>query len=71
MDNGSDHRAGTTILQAEKFARKPGFACITLLSGTVCDLEIYGIADLRIEVPVNIANTQAIEKSTINMPRKK
>ena len=33
MDNGSDHRAGTTILQAEKPARKPGFACITLLSG--------------------------------------
>ena len=31
-DNGSDHRAGTIILQAEKTARKPGFACITLLS---------------------------------------
>ena len=31
LDNGSDHRAGTIILQAEKFARKPGFACITLL----------------------------------------
>ena len=31
-DNGSDHRAGTIILQAEKSARKPGFACITLLS---------------------------------------
>ena len=30
-DNGSDHRAGTMILQAEKPARKPGFACITLL----------------------------------------
>ena len=30
-DNGSDHRAGTMILQAEKHARKPGFACITLL----------------------------------------
>ena len=27
--NGSDHRAGTIILQAEKVARKPGFACIT------------------------------------------
>ena len=32
LDNGSDHRAGTIILQAEKPARKPGFACITLLS---------------------------------------
>ena len=32
VDNVSDHRAGTTILQAEKHARKPGFACITLLS---------------------------------------
>ena len=32
-DNGSDHRAGTIILQAEKPTRKPGFACITLLSG--------------------------------------
>ena len=32
-DSGSDHRAGTIILQAEKSARKPGFACITLLSG--------------------------------------
>ena len=31
-DNGRDHRAGTMILQAEKPARKPGFACITLLS---------------------------------------
>ena len=30
-DNGSDHRAGTTILQAEKPARKPGLVCITLL----------------------------------------
>ncbi len=29
--NVSDHRAGTIILQAEKTARKPGFACITLL----------------------------------------
>ena len=32
LDNGSDHRAGTIILQAEKSARKSGFACITLLS---------------------------------------
>ena len=32
-DNGSDHRAGTIILRAEKPARKPGFACITLLCG--------------------------------------
>ena len=31
-DNVRDHRAGTIILQAEKSARKPGFACITLLS---------------------------------------
>ena len=31
-DNVRDHRAGTIILQAEKLARKPGFACITLLS---------------------------------------
>ena len=30
-DNGSDHRAGTIVLQAKKTARKPGFACITLL----------------------------------------
>ena len=35
LDNGSDHRAGTIILQAEKSARKPGFACITLLSVVV------------------------------------
>ena len=32
LDNGRDHRAGTAILQAENSARKPGFACITLLS---------------------------------------
>ena len=31
--NDSDHRAGTIIMQAEKFARKSGFACITLLCG--------------------------------------
>ena len=34
-DNGSDHRAGTIDLQAEKSTRKSGFACITLLSGVV------------------------------------
>jgi hypothetical protein len=32
-NNGSDHRAGTIIMQAEKSARKSGFACITLLCG--------------------------------------
>ena len=32
-NNVRDHRAGTIIMQAEKSARKPGFACITLLSG--------------------------------------
>jgi hypothetical protein len=31
-DNGSDHRAGTIDLQAEKGTRKSGFACIALLS---------------------------------------
>ena len=31
-DNGSDHRVRTMILQAEKTARKPDFACIALLS---------------------------------------
>ena len=31
-DNGSDHRVRTIILQAEKTARKPDFACIALLS---------------------------------------
>ena len=30
-DNGSDHRA-RTVNAASKQARKPGFACITLLS---------------------------------------
>ena len=35
LDNGSDHRAGTIISQAEKPARKPGFACIVLLSRVV------------------------------------
>ena len=29
--NSSGHRVRTTILQAEKLARNPGFACITLL----------------------------------------
>ena len=37
LDNVRDHRAGTIILQAEKSARKPGFACITLLSGVLFD----------------------------------
>ena len=36
-DNGSDHRVRTIILQAEKTARKPDFACIALLS---CDFRI-------------------------------
>ena len=31
--NVRDHRARTIILQAEKHARKPGFACIALLCG--------------------------------------
>ena len=35
LDNGSDHRAGTEIMQAEKSTRKPGFVCITLLSGAL------------------------------------
>jgi hypothetical protein len=31
-DNGSDHRAGTVILQAEKSARKPGLwsSCVVI-----------------------------------------
>ena len=39
-DNGSDHRTGTIILQAEKSTRKPGFACITLLSRAYSNLGI-------------------------------
>ena len=31
-DNGSDHRAGTIDLQADKNTRKSGFACIALIS---------------------------------------
>ena len=42
-DNVRDHRAGTTILQAEKSARKPGFACITLLSR---DFHLPGVGTL-------------------------
>ena len=34
-DNGSDHRAGTIILQAEKSARKPGLACMYAQHGRV------------------------------------
>jgi hypothetical protein len=39
-DNVRDHRAGTIILQAENSARKPGFACITLLSGVFVFLPV-------------------------------
>ena len=34
QDNGQDHRARTTTI-ASKHARKPGFACIRLLSRAV------------------------------------
>jgi hypothetical protein len=34
--NGSDHRAGTEILQAEKGTRKSGFVCIALLCHVDC-----------------------------------
>ena len=37
-DNVQVIRAGTIILQAEKSARKPGFACITLLFGVLLEL---------------------------------
>ena len=38
-DNGRDHRVRTVILQAEKTARKPDFACIALLSADLtCDV---------------------------------
>ena len=35
LDNGSDHRAGTEILQAEKSTRKSGFACSTPDMGVI------------------------------------
>ena len=35
LDNDRDNRARTIILQAEKHARKPGFACIALLSAAL------------------------------------
>ena len=60
-DNGSDHRTGTIILQAEKPARKPGFACITLLCAE-CFLNVPN-QTVKIQFRVELLSVTKILKS--------